>query len=445
MQQPQRISLQRQLVKSSIYSSIAAGILAFILLLLVTGYQSMSINDEIMDEITDVLLTTDLTQHHSSQIDGLSDEFEIGYQLGFAEQLLLQSEDFPQIDLSRLQQLHSGYHYLWSQYQLWRIYKHQDEDAQFYALTVQPLTFRFEESLQSIMLYVWILLLLWLLQWGLVHFAIKKQFRHIHLLSSKISSRNAQNLTPIEQYPVQMVELEPIVKQLNQLLGKLQASMLAEQRFTADASHELRSPLSAIQMRLQLLGRKYQQQTDFQYDLQQIQKDVNRSQHILENLLLLARLDPSAADQLPKCHFDLCQLIDEVLKSLQPFMLEKGISYQLAGSSLTLYANQQLMYSCIRNILDNAIRYASINAQIYIHFSDATEMIEIQIENSAEQFNAEILAHLGERFYRALGSKTTGSGLGLSICKKILELHQGSMTFQHSKYGGLKVMLALPK
>ncbi len=81
------------------------------------------------------------------------------------------------------------------------------------------------------------------------------------------------------------------------LLGRVEQSLIAEQRFTADASHELRSPLSAIQLRLQVLKRKYQQQPELAQDLEQIQRDVSRGTQVLENLLLLARLDPTDTAQ----------------------------------------------------------------------------------------------------------------------------------------------------
>ena len=94
--------------------------------------------------------------------------------------------------------------------------------------------------------------------------------------------------------------MQPIIRQLNAMLSRLEKSLAAEQRFTADASHELRSPLSAIQMRLQVLKRKYQEDAQLRQALQMIQNDVNRGTQILENLLLLARLDPEHAEQLPK-------------------------------------------------------------------------------------------------------------------------------------------------
>lgn len=104
-----------------------------------------------------------------------------------------------------------------------------------------------------------------------------------------------------------------MLKQLNHLLERLDQSLQAEQRFTADASHELRSPLSAIQLRLQLLQRKYPERA---HDFVQMQQDVSRGIQTLENLLLLARLDPEKPENLPKSSFDIQETMDEIIQAL---------------------------------------------------------------------------------------------------------------------------------
>ena len=97
-----------------------------------------------------------------------------------------------------------------------------------------------------------------------------------------IKAKTAQDLSPIKTPDPEITELQPIIRQLNAMLGRLEKSLAAEQRFTADASHELRSPLSAIQMRLQVLKRKYQGDAQLPQALQLIQNDVNRGTQVLE-------------------------------------------------------------------------------------------------------------------------------------------------------------------
>lgn len=108
-----------------------------------------------------------------------------------------------------------------------------------------------------------------------------------------------------------------------------------------------------------------------------------------------------------------------------------------------VFGNRQLLFSCIRNILDNAIRYTPKDGNVYLRLEQYQNLSELIIENEGDMISEEVLARLGERFYRALGTKTQGSGLGLSICRKIIELHYGRMKFSQSTYGGLKVSIQL--
>ncbi len=419
--------------------------MALLLFAVISVYQTMQLQDEIMDEIADMLLRSDVTQTSGKQIDELSDEFDIQYRLGNTQQVLTQSTDFhlePQHH-TLLAATKDDYGLIWQQGQLWRSYAGEDEQAQMQVLILQPLGERFKDVLQHFTGYACILILVWLIQWLILHVLIKRQFRVIRQLSAEISEKNADDLSPIQAGAVELKELQPMLRQLNRLLQRLEQSLQAEQRFTADASHELRSPLSAIQLRLQLLQRKYPERAS---EFVPMQQDVSRGIQILENLLLLARLDPEHAENLPKTHLDLQEILQEVIQALGVFAREKQIGFQLdtLEHPCMILANRQLVFTCIRNIMDNAIRYSAVQGQIYIGLKQQQAEVELVIENEGQGLDADILQRLGERFYRALGTRTQGSGLGLSICKKIVELHQGKIIFAQSEYGGLKVKLQLP-
>lgn len=438
------VSLQSKLVKTSLFSSMVAGMLALLLFVAISLYQTMQVQDQLMDEVSDMLLISDVTRAAGQQVDELSDEFDIQYLLKDQHQVLTQSKDFYIEKHSKVfdDNWIPGYHFIWQDQQLWRTYVAEDSELKMSVWVMQPIGQRFKELAQNMLLYGVILILLWLLQWGILHYSVKRQFKIIHQLSKDIAEKNADDLAPIQQKAPQLKELQPMVWQLNQLLQRLQQSLLAEQRFTADASHELRSPLSAIQMRLQVLKRKY---PDLSQDLVSMQNDVNRGTQVLENLLLLARLDPTNTSQLPKTQVNLQLLVKEVLGALQPFSLEKktDINSQVE-SQLFILANEKLLFSCLRNLIDNAIRYTPINGQVMIQVYQHEDKIMIRIDDNGQGVTPEVLTHLGERFYRVLGTKTQGSGLGISICKKIIDLHQGDISFSQSSYGGLSVLLQLP-
>lgn len=437
----QPISLQRQLVKSSLLSSILAGLLALLMFIGVSVYQTMSMQDEIMDEIADMLLADDLTVSNGQALTELSDEFEIRYRLDNAQQLLTASEDVPEkINADHLSFISDEpYGFYWSKGTLWRIYHYQDE----YGLKVQvtqSMSERFQSFWQSTLIFSGVLFLVWCVQWLLLHFAVRRQFKVIQQVSQQIANKSVNDLAPIQAPEPELIELQPMLSQLNALLLRLDQALVAEQRFTADASHELRSPLSAIQMRLQVLKRKF---PELEQELKPIQQDVSRGVQVLDNLLLLARLDPEHGKSLTKARFNLSLLVEEVIKALQPFAKSKHIQLQATiEDDIHIWANEQLLFSALRNLLDNAIRYSPEHAQVLIHMT-LQQQVRISIENSGSGVDAEMIQRLGERFYRALGTKTQGSGLGVSICQKIVDLHAGQLLFSPSDLGGLKVVLTL--
>lgn len=440
------ISLQKRLVKTSVLSSVAAGAVAFVLLVAISIYQSMSMQDEIMDEIADALLFVQPNQNEGPHITQLSDEFDLQYQLIYQQKVVLQSDSFELASMVNfLDMQHEHFDYVWFQHALWRSYQSFDQDTQMQVVIYQPMQVRFEKILSSFAIYAVLLMVLWLLQWLFSHFAIARQFKVMQMLSKKIADKSAQDLTLITQNEPSIDELQPIILQLNQLLQRLDQSLQAEQRFTADASHELRSPLSAIQLRLQVLQRKYQDQPQFTQELQQIQQDVSRGTQVLENLLLLARLDPTETADLPLSPLNLGQLVMDVWNSLDIFRQQKHTELVSNIETCWIKVNPELMTVCLRNLLDNAIRYSQPHKCVYIQVTVKQQQVYLCIENEGEGVDSDTISRLGERFYRALGSKTTGSGLGLSICKKIVQLHHASIDFSVSSYGGLKVELYFRK
>ena len=439
MAQKSEISLQNQLIRSSVLSSMVAGLVALILLIVISLYQNMSMQDNIMDEISDLLLVSDISQQVGSELDELSEEFSIEYVLKLDRLVLVESgSSVLHADQHPVFFKHGKFGFIWFEGALYRHYL-EHSNGQVLSM-IQPMSIRVEQLLKSLIGYSGILLVVWLLQWLILHFIIRKQFRSLQQLSQQIAEKSVKDLTPIQQQEPRLKELQPMVSQINRMMFRLEQAISAEQRFTADASHELRSPLSAIQMRLQLLKRKYKNLVpEIDQDFEQILKDVNRGSNVLENLLLLARLDPSSAQDIPKSVINLESTLLEVIKALTLFSNAKHIKFNLDIHSESVFANQELLFSCLRNLVDNAIRYSPIYSEIYIKIERRHDLIFLSIENQGDGLEENVLSRLGERFYRELGTKTEGSGLGLSICKKIAELHGATLNFSKSTLGSLKV------
>lgn len=441
-----RSSLQSQLVKTTMWSSVVVGLLALSLLTIFSVYHNMSVQDEIMDEISDTLLVSDLSQHSMKQFDELSDEFDIQYELLSSGQLLTHSHSY-QHELFEQGNLSEGFSYFWFDGQLWRSLAAQQEDSQLQVEVFQPISTRIEEVLKALAGYSGLMVLFWLLQWVIVSWRTEQQLAALNLLSKRIAQKTASNLEPIQD-PDVITEIEPVIDALNQLLARLQRALVAEQRFTADASHELRSPLSAIQMRLQVLQRKYQHVPELHQDFERIQEDVSRSTKILENLLLLARLEPNEAEQpqFPKTIIDLNYLLARVIETVTLDAQAKQMLIEtntLSTETKTL-ANEELLFIAFRNLFDNAIRYSPTLGSIHVEIGQDEQQIKVAIEDTGNGVDDEVLQRLGQRFFRVLGTQQQGSGLGISITRKIIELHNGELHFMHAEQGGLRVEVNLP-
>ncbi|EEY77498.1 ATPase/histidine kinase/DNA gyrase B/HSP90 domain protein [Acinetobacter calcoaceticus RUH2202] len=441
-----RSSLQSQLVKTTMWSSIVVGLLALSLLTIFSIYHNMSVQDEIMDEISDTLLVSDLSQYSMKQFDELSDEFDIQYELLDTGQVLTHSHSY-QHELFEQGNLSEGFSYFWFDGQLWRSLATQQEDSQLQVEVFQPMSTRIEEVLKALAGYSGLMVLFWLLQWVIVSWRTEQQLAALNLLSKRIAQKTASNLEPIQD-PDVITEIQPVIDALNQLLARLQRALVAEQRFTADASHELRSPLSAIKMRLQVLQRKYQYVPELHQDFERIQEDVSRSTKILENLLLLARLEPNEAEQpqLPKTVIDLNYLLARVIETVNLDAKAKQmlIKTNTLSTETKTFANEELLFIAFRNLFDNAIRYSPTLGSIHVEISQHEQQIKVSIEDTGNGVDDEVLLRLGQRFFRVLGTQQQGSGLGISITRKIIELHNGELHFMHAEQGGLRVEVNLP-
>lgn len=441
-----RSSLQSQLVKTTMWSSVVVGLVALSLLTIFSVYHNMSVQDEIMDEISDTLLVSDLSKHSMKQFDQLSDEFDIQYELLSSGQLLTHSHSY-QHELFEQGKLSEGFSYFWFDGQLWRSLAAQQEDSQLEVEVFQPMSTRIEEVLKALAGYSGLMVLFWLLQWVIVSWRTEQQLAALNLLSIRIAQKTASNLEPIQD-PDVITEIQPVIDALNQLLARLQRALVAEQRFTADASHELRSPLSAIQMRLQVLQRKYQHVPELHQDFERIQEDVSRSTKVLENLLLLARLEPNEAEQpqLPKTVIDLNYLLARVIETvtLDANAKQMLIETNTLSTETKTFANEELLFIAFRNLFDNAIRYSPNLGSIHVEISQDEEQIKVAIEDTGNGVDDEVLQRLGQRFFRVLGTQQQGSGLGISITRKIIELHNGELHFMHAEQGGLRVEVNLP-
>lgn len=270
---------------------------------------------------------------------------------------------------------------------------------------------------------------------GLVIWSVRRGFAPLTQISETLSSHQLQDDSPIvAEVPK---EVQPLVTALNELFVKVADTLEREQRFTADASHELRSPLTALKLQIDLLQQKLIEQQisqpknnpiddDVIYHTERISEGIDRANHLVEQLLILAKLAPQ--QQLPKSELqriDWLSLTDEVLASCNRQAREKSIQLkrlvecESAEDILPIEVNPTLFKLLLRNLIDNAIRYSPEGSIVELQLTpNSITVIDNGFGTPPDQIH-----RLSERFYRPAGQSQRGSGLGLSIVHQIAELH----------------------
>jgi two-component system OmpR family sensor kinase len=239
-------------------------------------------------------------------------------------------------------------------------------------------------------------------------------------------------------------EVAPMVSELNALLGRLREAMDKQKRFTADAAHELRSPLTALQVQLDMLARARSPEESRQA-LDSLRAGMRRAARLLEQMLTMARLEPEAANE-SFTDVDLGALAASVAAELEPLAEAKRIALTLEKlDRVRLPGQPQALYTLVRNLLDNAIRYTPSEGKVFLSIQSRPDEIVLQVDDTGPGIPSDERTRVFDRFYRLPGSHAEGSGLGLSIVQQIAHAHGAEVALSES-YGarGLRVTVRFP-
>jgi len=325
--------------------------------------------------------------------------------------------------------------------QLWRVYALRNYAPAFEVQIAQPYSARlallteFSKNLvvPALVLFVLLALLTW--------FSVQRLLRPLDDTARAIARKSPTDLTPLN-LASRPAELMPMVNALNRVFGQLSHAIEAEKRFTADAAHELRTPLAALRMKTQLLQRQLPDQREA---LQPLRDDADRCTALIENLLMLARLDHP--DSLERRDIDILSTARTLVTSRAAAAGTKNISVRVEreeSEGSHFLCNEELLQIALRNLLDNALTYCPDGSQVLIRLARRGDLVTIQVADDGPGVDINARARLSERFFRVLGSGAAGSGLGLSIAAKVSALHGGSIEFSEGIAGkGLAVTMVL--
>jgi two-component system, OmpR family, sensor histidine kinase QseC len=325
----------------------------------------------------------------------------------------------------------------------WRVFQRWDAQRQYWIQVAAPLDERDELMRKLLAPALLALLALLALVPPMVFAGLRSGLKPLRKLTRSLSAGTSPMTASLtdERVPV---ELAPFTEAIDQLVEHLKLSLEHERRFTADAAHELRHPLAALRLELDLAGRGDDAAARTLH-LQRAQEALDRMQRLVAQLLLLARVEKLTEldDAGP---LRLASVAEAALRDVSERAAGRSIELSLDhdGNDFVL-GSRSLLGILVQNLLDNALRHAPDHGQVNVRVGGHDERVTLEVNDNGAGFAADDTARLGERFHRPEGSVGEGSGLGLSIAQAIASLHHGQLAFGRSALGGARVSLSLPR
>lgn len=308
-----------------------------------------------------------------------------------------------------------------------------------------------EAALRSLLPVVLLLPLLALAVWWVV----RQSLQPVQRVRAELSQRQPQDLAAVNPEGLPD-EIRPLVQELNSLLQRVQQAFDAQQHFVADAAHELRSPLAALTLQLQVL-RKASDQASRDAAQNELAAGIDRARRLVEQLLALARQESGAATPTPQTTqleaVDLRKLAETVLAEVAEAAQHKGLDMGLSEdpaqqTSFSVQADAQALHMLLRNLLDNAIKYVPQGGRVDVGWLQSAQDHALVVEDSGPGIDAAERPRVLQRFVRGpqAGGMAGGSGLGLAIVQTVAERSGASLVLDESPLlGGLRVRVIWPQ
>jgi len=266
---------------------------------------------------------------------------------------------------------------------------------------------------------------------------VTRALKPLRRVAQDVRRLDAGSLEPVSTRDVPP-EVEPLVVELNRLLGRLSRAIDTQRAFVGDAAHELRTPLTALRLNLQLLARSGADSTARDSAIAQLESAIERATHLVGQLLTLARSEPGSSTP-PAATMRLDEAVRAGVADAAPLALSRGSELECeAETPVTIRGDADAIRIAVRNLCDNALRYSPAGSRVRVAV-DAQG--RVSVDDSGPGIPAEERERVFDRFYRRSGSAEGGSGLGLAIVRAIADRHDASLFCDTSVFGGLHVEL----
>lgn len=284
-----------------------------------------------------------------------------------------------------------------------------------------------------------------LLAGAVIWFSVGRGLAPLQSLRREIEQRSHRDLSalPVAHVPA---EVRPIVESTNALLDRLAAALAAQQRFIADAAHQLRTPIAGLHTQTELALRQTAP-ADIAASLTRLQTATARTTHLINQLLTLARAEPAAERSQQQVRCDLCALAREVTTEWVPRALECNIDlgFESEGQQPFIEGDIVLLREMLNNLLDNATRFTPPGGHVTVRIAGESGRAVLQVEDDGPGIPEAEREAVLERFHRVLGTGVDGCGLGLAIVREIVARHRGEIRMLAGAGGkGITARISLP-
>jgi heavy metal sensor kinase len=261
-----------------------------------------------------------------------------------------------------------------------------------------------------------------------------------------IGEKNLAHRLPV---PNTNDELQRLSETLNEMLERIESAFRRVTQFTADASHELRTPVALMRTTSELALRKQRSESEYRQALNEVNEESVRTTELIENLLTLARADAGKAI-LERSALNLSDVVREVSGQAEKLAEQKGISLacEAPQEPVTVSGDRGTLRRLLIVLLDNAVKYTPAGGKVRISVNHEAQRAVVEVRDSGVGINEADLPHIFERFYRSDKSRSRdsgGAGLGLSIAKWIVEAHRGAIQVESQPERGSTFRVLLPK
>lgn len=294
---------------------------------------------------------------------------------------------------------------------------------------------------------VWILLpqlILFLAAGILLWIGIKRGLNPLWAVNNALAKRSYSDLEPIKLTNIP-VEITRLVDSVNELMAKLNRAIHSQNRFLADAAHQLRTPLAGTRAQIELASHSTSL-PDIKNRLQKISISTERLIHLINQLLILARNQPEAIHQIDFEPIDLVSFVKEVACEFDLSLIEKTVALTYIGDDqeVIISGERAGLHNLIFNLIDNAIRYTFTGGEVKLNVIVKEDRACLVVKDNGLGIPENELAMVFERFYRGNQTAEFGTGLGLAIVKEITALHNATITIESNHLEGTKISVFFP-